>query len=104
MKEPEIKPNEKTEWAKQLGVAEYEYNNYRTSAQQQMEERRAALRAEVGNQISLFIQNYGKEHNYKIILGVIEQGNILYGQEQDDLTDIILEELNENYSKKETQK
>lgn len=98
MKESNITPDEKTNWTKQLAIAEYEYNNYRATAQKQMEERKMKLRTEVVNHISSFIYDYGKEHNYTIILGSTDQGSILYGQEQKDLTDIILKELNENYS------
>ncbi len=99
MKESKITPDEKTDWAKQLAIAEYEYNNYLTTAQQQLEERKNTLRAEVVNKINLFIQDYGKEHNYIIIFGATDQGSILYGHEQKDLTEIILKELNEDYSK-----
>ena len=35
--------------------------------------------------------------NYNIIFGATEQGSILYGKEQKDLTDIVLKELNEDY-------
>jgi len=99
-KESEITADKKTDWTKQLAISEYEYNNYRATAQKQMEERKIALRTEVGNQINLFIQDYGKEHNYKIIFGTTNEGNILYGEEQEDLTEIILEKLNENYKKR----
>jgi len=98
MKESEIKPNEKTEWAKQLGVAEYEYNNYRASAQQQMEERRNQLNTEVINKINSFIKDYGKENDHDIIFGATDQGSILYGKEPQDITDIILKKLNEEYT------
>ena len=99
MKESEIKPNEKTEWAKQLGVAEYEYNNYRTTAKQQMEERRNQLNTEVINKINSFIKDYGKENDYTLIFGSTDQGSILFGHEPHDITDIILKKLNEEYTR-----
>ncbi len=42
----------------------------------------------------------GKENNYNIIFGATDQGSILYGKEQKDLTDIVLKELNEDYTTK----
>ena len=95
--ESEISPDEKTDWTKQLAIAEYEYNNYRTTAQQQLEERKTILRAEVLQKINSFIQDYGKENNYTIILGATDQGSILYGKEQEDLTETMLKILNEQY-------
>lgn len=93
---------EKSDLSYQLGVAEYEYNNYRTTAQQQLEARKQTIQTDVINKINSFIQDYGKENNYTIIFGATEQGSILYGQEQEDLTDLILKKLNKNYSNEES--
>ena len=49
------------------------------------------------NQIDSYILEYGKKNNYKYLFGVTDNGNILYADEADDITDIILEELNNKY-------
>ena len=98
-KESATTPEETSDLSYQLGIAEYEYNNYSTTAQKEMQERQVALRDEVVNQINSFVKDYGKKNNYNIIFGATDQGSILYGQEQKDLTDLILKELNEIYSK-----
>ena len=49
------------------------------------------------NQINDFVSVYGKENGYSIILGTTTQGNILFGEDAIDLTDEILQELNNQY-------
>lgn len=43
------------------------------------------------------IRAYGKANSYSYIFGAGEGGSVLYGQEADDLTDAIIEILNEKY-------
>ena len=50
--------------------------------------------------INSYIADYGKKHYYKMILGATMDGNILYADEQDDLTQNILKDLNDIYEKK----
>ena len=95
--EATIEPEKKSDWSYQLGIAEYEYKNYSTTAQQKMQERQQELTTAVVNEINSFIQDYGNKNGYTIIFGATNEGNILYGEEQEDLTEIILEKLNEQY-------
>jgi len=102
--EATIKPEKKSDWSYQLGIAEYEYKNYVTTAQQKMQERQKELTTAVVKEINSYIHDYGKKNGYTIIFGATTEGSILYGEEQEDLTEIILKQLNENYSSKVNKK
>lgn len=56
------------------------------------------------HQINSFVEEYGKSHHYDFILGTTQQGNILYGAKAKDITEEVLEALNENYKKGEIKK
>lgn len=51
------------------------------------------------NQIDEFIKEYSKEKGYKIVVGTTNSGNLLYGDDALDITDELLEALNQNYKK-----
>lgn len=95
--ENNITSKEKGDWAYHLGKAQTEYEKYNEQASQQMQGRRNELTNKVLESINSFIQTYGKEHHYQLILGTTEDGSILYGEEGDDLTADVLNELNHIY-------
>lgn len=49
------------------------------------------------SQINSFLKTYGAKHNYQLILGSDMEGNILYGEDQVDITDELIEALNQDY-------
>jgi outer membrane protein len=49
------------------------------------------------NQVNSFVEEYGKEHNYSLILGTTLSGSILYGEEGIDITQELITEINNNY-------
>lgn len=49
------------------------------------------------NQVNSFVEKYGKEKGYDIILGTTLSGSILYGENTIDITEEVLAELNKNY-------
>jgi outer membrane protein len=103
-KESSVKPAAKGEWGYQLGLAEREYLQYSEAVDKQLQQRQQQLTKEVLDKINSYIHTYGEEHGYRFILGTTNEGSILYGLEQDDLTDQILSDLNKIYasSKKDT--
>jgi len=50
------------------------------------------------NQVNSFVEGYGKDHGYDIILGTTLSGNLLYGKETIDITEEVLEALNKTYA------
>ena len=47
------------------------------------------------------IANYGASNGYTYVFGKNKVGSVLYGDEKNDITAKILEELNKNYSSAE---
>lgn len=47
-----------------------------------------------------FVKNYAKESGFTYILGSNEAGNVLYGDEKLDLTDVILVAINKDFKNK----
>jgi len=54
----------------------------------------------VYTQVTEFINKYGKEHNYQLVLGAnLVSGDILYGSENLDITKDVVKILNHQYRK-----
>lgn len=51
------------------------------------------------NQINSFLKTYAKEHQIDLIIGVNQSGNLLYGNENLDITEDVLIELNKSFAK-----
>lgn len=47
--------------------------------------------------VKKFIQDYGKANGYSYILGSNEAGSVMYGKDENDLTQPILDALNKSY-------
>lgn len=73
--------------------------NYQQAIQKQSEEEDNRLTGDVVNEVNAYITEYGKTHNYKIILGANSSGNILYAQEGVNITEDVLNGLNTEYVK-----
>ncbi|MDP2388373.1 MAG: OmpH family outer membrane protein [Bacteroidota bacterium] len=71
---------------------------------EQLEAENLNMRNDFNNQIltqlNQYVKDYGKENNYKIILGAEGNGSLMYGNEADDLTEEILVYINEKYKGK----
>ena len=69
--------------------------------QQQMQE---AFQTEIDSVISKvknFVKDYGKKNGYTYILGTSDNAaSVLYGTEENDLSEVMIDALNENYKKK----
>lgn len=102
--EETIPENKKKDWSYRLGIAQNEFAKYSEQVNEQMDMRKQELTKGVLEKINSFIQKYGKENNYKMILGTTNDGSILYGSEADDLTETILNQLNGNNSQIDKEK
>lgn len=68
--------------------------------QQQIAKESQSLNDSIIKKVKAFIQSYGVSNSYNYILGSNEAGSVMYGEEASDLTQEILEALNESYSSK----
>ena len=67
--------------------------------QQSIAQESQTLNDSIINKVIDFVKDYGVTNSFNFILGSNEAGSVLYGQESSDLTQEILEALNEKYSK-----
>ncbi|ETN94068.1 OmpH family outer membrane protein [Zhouia amylolytica] len=49
--------------------------------------------------VRTFVKDYGKKNGYTFILGANEAGSVLYGAESKDITEEVLNALNDSYKK-----
>ena len=83
-----------------LGNKQQQLNNYQQAIQKQIQEEDQKMTQTVVNDINDYVKEYGKSHGYPIIFGAGGNGNIMYAEKASDLTDEILEELNQQYEGK----
>ena len=69
---------------------------YQPAIQNKAKDEQGKLSEGVIKQINSYIEQYGKDHHFKIIFGT-SNGNIIYADKDMDITDAILEGLNKDY-------
>ena len=70
-------------------------------AQQQVQQEGQQIIKDIDDKIETFLKEYAKSNGYSLILGTSSQTkSVIYGEEALDITDIIIEELNNAYSEK----
>lgn len=74
------------------------YVQYTRSIKEKVEAEENGMMQGVLNQINSFVEQYGKEHGFDVILGTTAAGNVLYGTESVDITDEVLKALNDAYT------
>lgn len=87
----------KQEWEYSLKEIESEYESYSRVSDEKIQQRQMEMSDAVLVEINDFIINYGKQHHYKYILGTTNDGSILYGNEEDDITNVIVDAINKKY-------
>lgn len=74
---------------------EADYIKYNSTSQEKLNARRVELTNGVLDKVNKKIQEYGEKQGYKVILGTTNNGSLLYGKKEDDLTTEIINILNE---------
>lgn len=77
-----------------------EINRYQQSIKKQIDKEEQNAMQTVLNDINDYIKRYGKEYGYRIIFGARGEGNVMYANDDSDLTDIILKGLNDEFKNK----
>lgn len=70
---------------------------YKQTIEEKFKKEDDALTQGVYNQVNTYVKQYGEEQGYTIILGTTNNGNILYGRDQVDITERVLKGLNDTY-------
>ena len=74
-------------------------DQYQQATQQKTQQEDAKITQEVISGVNEYIQEYGKEHHYKLIFATTN-GNIVYGTDALDITKEIVDGLNSKYTYK----
>ncbi|MCT4645001.1 MAG: OmpH family outer membrane protein [Carboxylicivirga sp.] len=72
-------------------------DGYQRATAKKAQDEEMKLTKEVVDEVNSFIENYGKKNNFNIILGATSAGNILYAKKGYDITEEVLEGLNNTY-------
>ena len=92
------KPARKRELQDNLSAWNQRLNNFKHANMQKMERLRNEKMQGVVDKVNVYLDEYGKKHNYSIIFGTVMGGSILYGnKDKYDITQEIINGLNERY-------
>lgn len=94
-----LNDKEKRQREESLQNKQQQYQQYRTAMENKAKEENEKLSARPLQRLNDFIKEYGKKHNYKIIFGANQSGNILYTVDGLDITGEVLEGANADYKK-----
>lgn len=83
-----------------LNNKQQQISSYQKAVQKQIKEEDQKATQTVINDINDYVKEYGKEKGYKIVFGASGSGNIMYADEVTDLTEKILEGLNNEFEGK----
>ncbi|WP_028980229.1 OmpH family outer membrane protein [Sporocytophaga myxococcoides] len=101
---PGLSKKEKEERELYLGKQEQGIRDYVKSLEEKAKEEDEKMTQAVLNQINSYIKEYGENHGYDVILGLTQEGNVLYGNDSKDITEDLLKGINDWYKNKEEQK
>lgn len=73
--------------------------DYQQSTQQTAQQEEAQATQEVIKQVNAFLDQYGKDHGYDLILVANQTGNIAYARSGLDITEQVTTQLNKQYIK-----
>ena len=65
--------------------------------QQQITQESQSTNDSLVNKVKNFVGNYGKTNGYSFILGSNEAGSVMFGKEESDITQVVLDALNADY-------
>jgi len=74
-------------------------NQYQEAIKLKAREEEQKLTQNAVNRINDFMEEFGKKNGYSIILGADGSGNLLYADKKIDITDLVLEGLQEEYKR-----
>ena len=101
----QLKAQSMTEAQAQQKYQELASRQQRLSAeiQQQQQEMQQAFQTEIDTlivKVKEFVSDYGKNNGYTYILGTSDaSSSVMYGKEEHDLSQVIIDALNESYKK-----
>lgn len=80
-----------------LSRQEKDVRVYKNTVEQKALEEEQKINQSMLNQINAYLKEYGQENDYSYIFGVTDNGSILYGNTDEDLTEKVLDYINKKY-------
>ena len=80
-----------------LGNKRKQLENYRSAIADNAAKEDKETIAKVTSEINDFLKKYGESHHFEYILGATNTGNVIYASHGKDITDDVLNELNNTY-------
>ena len=71
--------------------------NYSITMEEEINTADQEMMQSVLNQVNSFVKEYAIANKYSLVLGTTNDGNILYGEDAMDITDELMEALNDKY-------
>ena len=88
---------EKEKREQALQIQKEQLIRYVQSVESRSKQQEEELLEGVLNQVNSFVEAYGKDQGFDIIFGTTLSGSLLYGKQAMDITDEVLEAMNEQY-------
>lgn len=92
-------PKERALSAELLHTKQKELVNYQRAIQESAQQEDSKSTQQVVTQVNAFLERYGKQHDYDLILVATPSGSIAYAKPGLDLTEEVIAELNKEYIK-----
>ena len=92
---------ERADMEQYLGNKDKELTNYVQSVEGKAEEEEQQMMQAVLNQVNSYVEKYGQDNGYDIILGTSTSGSVMFGNKELDVTDDVLRGLNKSYQGRE---
>lgn len=93
----QMSPKEKELNEELINTKRQQFVDYQKGIQQKSQQEDYGMTENVLGQVNNFIESYGKKNGYTIILGANNSGNIVYAEDQLDITPDLQKALNDNY-------
>lgn len=95
-----LSPRDRAAEENKLGQQQDQLMQYSDVIDQKIDEEDSRMMQEVLNQVNSFVEEYAKREGHDIVLGTTLSGNLLFGERSLDITDQVLQELNNRYQGK----
>lgn len=93
----QLTEQERTERENLLRVQQNNVLQYAENIKQQSKDQEQKMLKAVLDQVNSLVEDYGSRKKYDLIFGTTESGNLLYGDVAVDITQEVIDEINENY-------
>lgn len=98
-KDPKMVQTKSQEAYQKLGQQYQMFQQQMQVEEQQIQKESQTQIDSLIKEVKAFVKDYGKNNTYNYILGSNDAGSVMYGAEQNDLTQLLTDALNADYKK-----